>query len=102
MRRPEAARDDAEIRLQTRAQRRLELLRRVADDDDLRRIDAQGDELAREKRTVQIAAVAANQLAAGNDDERGGGRLQIAGRAFRIAGGVTSSSSRVPLAAPGV
>src|SRR2546423_34767 len=27
MRRPEAARDDAEIRLQTRAQRRLELLR---------------------------------------------------------------------------
>ena len=101
MSRAEAARDDAEIRAEARAKRRFQLLGRVTDDDDLRWIGAQRDELAREKRTVQVAPVAANELAAGDDDERAR-QTQIAGGAFVIEVGVTSSCSGLPLAAPGI
>ena len=67
--RPEAARDAAEIGLEPLAQRCLELGRVVADDRDPRRLDAEPQQLRGEERPVQVAPVAADELAAGDDDE---------------------------------
>ena len=69
VRRPETARDAAELGLEPLAQRDLELVRVVADDRDPRRLDAEPQELRGEERPVQVAPVAADELAAGDDDE---------------------------------
>src|SRR5205807_1978408 len=70
MRRAEPARDDAEIGSQPFAEGSLQLLRPVADDRDPRRLEAEAKRLAREKRAVPVGPLAADELAAG-DDERG-------------------------------
>ena len=69
VRRPEPARDAAEIGLEPLAQRRLELGRVVADDRDPRRLEAEPQQLRGEERAVQVAPVAADELTAGDDDE---------------------------------
>jgi hypothetical protein len=70
--RPESARDDAEVGLQALAERGREFARRVADDRDPCRVEAEGEQLPGQKRPVQIGALAADELAAG-DDDRGPG-----------------------------
>src|SRR5206468_22067 len=84
--------------VEAEAERRLQLTGRVADDDDPRRVDSQRHELAREERAVQVTSVAANKLAAGDDDDRTG-TAQVGGGAFTIDLGVTSSCSALPVAA---
>jgi len=64
------------------ADRRLELGGLVADDPDLRGLDAQGEQRAREERAVEVGTVAADELRARDDDRgaqrRGGARAQAA------------------------
>ena len=81
--RAEAPRDDAEVGLQALAECGRELAGRVADDRDPRGRDAERQELARQERPVQVGALAADELAAGDDDRgprpAGGGRVSAAG-----------------------
>jgi hypothetical protein len=72
VRRPEPARDDADVGLQSLAERGRELAGRVADDRDPCRFEPEREELAGKERTVQVGALAADELAAG-DDDRGPG-----------------------------
>ena len=72
MRRAQPARDEAEVGFEPLPERRLELGRVVADDRDPRRLDAEPQQLLREERPVQVGAVAADELAAGDDDEPAG------------------------------
>src|SRR5581483_4865076 len=65
---PEPARDRAELGLHPLRDSRRELVRRVADDRDPCRLEAEREELLREKRTVQIRSLAADELAACDDD----------------------------------
>jgi hypothetical protein len=103
VRRPETAGDEAEIRLDACPQGVLQLCRSVPDDDDPRRTNAQRDKLASEKRAIQVAAVTSDELAACDDDDRPRvGLRQVAGGAFVIVFGVTSSDSGFPWAAPGI
>ncbi len=88
VRRAEPAGDEADVGLEPLAQRRLELLGRVADDRDPRRLEAEPERLAREERAVQVGALAAHELAARDDDE-GARPAQVAARAVRV--GVTST-----------
>jgi len=67
--RAQAARNDAEIRAQSLGKRRPELGLFVADDRDQRRLEPEPYELAREERHVAIGPVAADQLAARDDDD---------------------------------
>ena len=53
----------------------LELILAVADDHDSRRVDPEPNHLPCEERAVQVVAVAADKLAAGDDDERAGSRV---------------------------
>ena len=69
MGRPEASGDDAQVRLQAFRKRSLELPLVVADDRDPRRLEPESHELARDERPVAIRPVAADELAAGDDDE---------------------------------
>src|SRR2546425_8652378 len=69
MRRPEAAGHRAEMGLEPRAQRRLELGRVVADDLDPGRLEPQPEQLAGQERPVAIGALAADELTAGDDDD---------------------------------
>jgi hypothetical protein len=69
---PETSRDDAEIGLQTLAERGRELAGRVTDDRDPGRFETEREELAGEEGPVQVGALAADELAAG-DDDRGPG-----------------------------
>ena len=55
-----------------RPERVLELVRVVADDRDPRGLETEGERLAREERAVQVGALAADELAAGDDDRRAG------------------------------
>jgi hypothetical protein len=68
--RTEAARRDQQIRLDARAQRTLEFGFSVADDLDPSRLEAEGQQLAREERPVPVRPLAANQLTARDDDDR--------------------------------
>ena len=68
MRRAQPAGDDAQIGLQPFAERSGELTGRVADDRDPCRLEAEREQLAGEKRPVQVGPVAADELAAGDDD----------------------------------
>ena len=65
---PEPAGDDAEIGLECFAQRGLEIGGIISDDRDARGIEAEREHGVREKRAVAVAAVAADELAAGGDD----------------------------------
>jgi len=65
---PETSGDDAEIGPQPLGEGGCELARRVADDRDARRRETQGQQLSRQERPVQVGALAADELAAGDDD----------------------------------
>jgi hypothetical protein len=69
VRRPEPARHDDEISRQRLGEGALELGLVVADDRDLRRLEAEQDELPCEERPVAVVPVAADELAAGDDDD---------------------------------
>ena len=72
MGRAEPTRDEAEVRFEPFPKGRLELGWIVADDRDARRLDAEPQQFLRQERPVQIGAVAADELAAGHDDEAAG------------------------------
>ena len=76
VRRPEPAGDEHRVGAVERvAERRLELLRRVADDRDARRLEPEPQRLAREERPVQVGSLAAHELAARDDDDGARPRL---------------------------
>ena len=82
VRRPESARDEADIGLESFAQGGLELGRIVADDRDPRGLEPEPERLPRVERAVQISPLAANELASRYDD--GGARaVQEAGETVR-------------------
>jgi hypothetical protein len=99
----EAARDDAEIGGGGLDERRGELLLGVAHDHDPRGVEPEPQELGSEERSVEVAPVAADELAAGDDDHRPRrgvhvvhrrsvlGREALAQTAGRMPRGVTSS-----------
>ncbi len=60
----------------------------VADDRDPGRLDTVPEQLVRQERAVQVASLAADELAAGDDDEPARARGHTAGR---MARGVTIS-----------
>ena len=68
MRRPEPAGDEARVGFQPVSQRRLELGRVVSDDRDPRGLEAVAKRLGGEERAVPVGALAADELAAGDDD----------------------------------
>ena len=70
VRRPEPAGDEAEVGAEAFPQRRLQLVGTVADDRDPRRLEAERERLCGEERPVQVGALAADELAA-RDDDRG-------------------------------
>ena len=88
VRRAEPAGHEARVGGEALPERLLELLGRVADDRDPRRLEAEAERLAREERPIQVGALAAHELAARDDDE-GAGPAQVAARAVRV--GVTST-----------
>jgi hypothetical protein len=69
VRRAEPARHDADVGPQAFTEYGGEVAGAIADEDDARRLDSQTGELGGEKRAVGVAAVAADELATGNDDE---------------------------------
>ena len=77
-------------------QRRLELVRLVADDRDPRGLDAEREQLSREERAVQVGPLAADELAAGDDDRRA---RRASSAARGEPAGVTSVSARAAGAA---
>src|SRR5579864_5043226 len=79
VRRSETSGDHAEIGAESVPQRVLELLLAVPDDLDPRRLEAELQDLAREKRTVTVGPVAADQLAS-RYDEDGPRAIQAPGR----------------------
>src|SRR5205807_1287242 len=62
--------DDAEIGTEPVAERLLERLRTVADDDDARRLEPEAKRLSREERAVPVRALTADELAARDDERR--------------------------------
>jgi hypothetical protein len=68
VRRAEASGDDDEVRVERLAERLFELALVVADDRDARGFQPEPDELAGEERAVAVLAVAANELAARDDE----------------------------------
>ena len=68
VRRPEAARDEADVGLEPLAQRGLELVRVVADDRDARRLETEPQRFLRVERAVEIGSLAPDELAARDDD----------------------------------
>jgi len=75
VRRPEPAGDHAEVEAEALPQRCLELVRPVADDDDPRKVEAEGEQLAGQKRTVRVREHAVDELAS-CDDDRGARPVQ--------------------------
>src|SRR5581483_1363542 len=73
---------DAQLGLEPLPQRGGQLARRVADDGDARRLDAERQELAGDERAVEIRALAADELAPRDDDRsprpRSGGGAHLA------------------------
>ena len=82
--RAEAAGRDQQVVGEPVAERRLELGRRIADDPQLRRLDAEREQRAREERPVEVGAIAADELRPGDDDggARPAYRLRLRARAF--------------------
>jgi hypothetical protein len=77
--RPQAARGYEQVGAEPIAKRRFELVLSVADDRDPRGLEAELEELAREKGTVSVGPLPADELAAGDDEERPGPRQFAAG-----------------------
>ena len=69
MRRAESARHNAEVGLQAFTEYGGEVAGAIADEDDARGFDSPPGELGGEKGAVGVAAVAADELATGDDDE---------------------------------
>ena len=69
-------------RPRTFAQRRLQLVRVVADDRDPRRLETEPEGLLRIERAVEVGSLAAHELAA-RDDDRGARALEEGGGIFR-------------------
>src|SRR5919197_3246633 len=69
VRRAEPARDDAQVGSHALAEGLLQLLLAVAHDHDALWLDAEPQELGGDERPVPVGAVAADELAAGNDDD---------------------------------
>ena len=89
MRRAEPAGHDTQVNSpEPFRQRPRKLLFPVAHDRDPGRLDAVPQQFRSEKRSIQVAPVAADELAAGDDDEPAGTRGHTAGRMPR---GVTIS-----------
>ena len=78
MRRPEAPGDEAEIGAQRLSERVLEIVDAVTDDPNRRRLQAEPDDLGREKRAVAVLTLAADELGAGCDDCRAGAAQDVA------------------------
>src|SRR5581483_4089043 len=76
--RPEAARDDAELGFEAQRERPRELVLPVADDLDARRLEPERQHFSREVGAVQVGAVAADELAARDDDDRARARQAAA------------------------
>ena len=70
VRRAETAGDEARVGLQSLSQHRLELGGRVPDDRDPGRLEAVAQRLGGEEGAVPVGALAADELAAGDDDDR--------------------------------
>ena len=70
VRRPETAGDEARVRLQPLTEGSLELGRRVSDDRDPGRLEPVAQRLGGEERAVPVGALAADELTAGDDDDR--------------------------------
>ncbi len=75
MRRPQPARGDQQVGLETFRERGLQLLRPVPDHDDPRRLEPARRQLACEKGPVGVLTPAPRQLAAGDDDRCSGAQL---------------------------
>ena len=69
VRRAETAGDETRVRIQPLAQRRLQLGRRVSDDRDAGGLEPMCQRLGSEERAVAVGALAADELAAGDDDD---------------------------------
>ncbi len=93
VRRPEAAGDEADVCLERARQRGLELVGVVADDRDLRGLQAQQERLTGIERSVQVCSLPAHQLAAGHDDG-GPGAAQERGEIVRRP--LFGTSTRTP------
>ena len=98
-----ATRSAAATRL---AQRRLELGRVVADDVDPRRLEPEREQRAGEERAVQVGALAAHELAAGDDDRppaggRRRGQLASAAKIFFAVTKTPCALTAAPGASPG-
>src|SRR5207244_8704648 len=72
-------RDGAEIGAEPLAQRTLQLGRVVADDLDPGRLDPQPQQLLGQERAVPVRPVAADELAAGDDNDPAGARQPVLG-----------------------
>jgi hypothetical protein len=66
--RPEPPGDETEVGLEALSQCRLELVPPVADNRDPRWLESERQRLGGEERAVEVGSLAANQLAAGDDD----------------------------------
>src|SRR5439155_8787156 len=80
----EAAGGHAEVGVEARAERRLELLLPVPDDQEARRLEPERERLAREERAVEVRPLAADELRPGDDEDRAGPR-QAEGRTCPVA-----------------
>ena len=70
MRRAETTGDEARVCLQPLPQNRLELGGRIPDDRDPGRLEPVAQRLGGEERAVPVGALAADELTAGDDDDR--------------------------------
>ena len=75
--RPEATRDEADVGFEPLAQRRLELVRVVADDRDARRLETEAQRFLSVERAVEIGSLAPDELAARHDDCCAGARQEL-------------------------
>ena len=100
VRRPEAARDRAEIGAEPLTQRRLELGRIIPDDLDTRRLEPEPQQLAGQERPVQVGPLAAHELAAGDDYDPARAGQAVAG-ATETPRAVTSTITDRPLPGSG-
>ncbi len=100
MGRPEPAGDDEQVAAQALGERGRELLGVVADDAHLGRLDRRARaRLAGEEGAVEVAAVAADELRAG-DEDRGARAAQSActppGVTVSASGRLPASATRLP------
>ena len=79
VRRAEAARDEAQVGREALGQRGPQLVRPIADDDDPRGLEAETQRLLGKERPVPIGALAADELAPGDDDDCAGASASSAG-----------------------